>query len=346
MSSISIGPGPGGFSSSAPGEGGGEGNRPRIVVLDDYEDSLRRTADWSAIESRADVTVHTQRLRGDALMAAIAGADAIVVLRDRTPFRAELIAQLPRLRFFVFTGVRNMQLDHAAMAARGIAVTHTEMGSSKESTSELAWALILAAAKRLEPYMKLLRAGQWRDGGPLPMVLSGKRLGLIGFGGIGKRVGYIGQAFGMEVVTWSPHMTPERAAEGHAKCVSLEELLSTSHVASLHLVPADGTRRLMNAERMATMRDDAILVNTARSALIDMAALPAALDAGRPRIAALDVYDDEPLVAGHPLAGRDDVVLLPHLGFVNDPVFSRFGPNVVENLTLWLDGKPVPRTLA
>ncbi len=322
------------------------GSRPRIVVLDDYEDSLRCTADWGAIESRAEVTVHTQRLHGDALMAAIGDADAIVVLRDRTPFKAELIGKLPKLKFFVFTGVRNTQLDPAAMAARGIPVTHTEMGSSKESTSELAWALILAAAKRLEPYMKLLRAGRWRDAGPLPMVLSGKRLGLIGFGGIGKRVGHIGNAFGMEVVTWSPHMTPERAAEGSAKAVSLEELLSTSHVVSLHLVPGEATRKLVNAERMATMREDAILVNTARSALIDMAALPAALDAGRPRIAALDVYDDEPLAAGHALAGRDDVVLLPHLGFVNDPVFSRFGPNVAENLTLWLDGKPVPRTLA
>ena len=138
-------------------------------------------------------------------------------------------------------------------------------------------------------------------------------------------------------------MTPERAAEGGARSVPLEELLSSSKVVSLHLVPSDATRKLLNAERLATMRTDSILVNTARSALIDMAALEKALDAGRPGIAALDVYDDEPLPKDHRLAQRDNVVLTPHLGFVNDPVFSRFGPGVVENLRAWLENKPLPR---
>jgi phosphoglycerate dehydrogenase-like enzyme len=138
-------------------------------------------------------------------------------------------------------------------------------------------------------------------------------------------------------------MTAERAAEGGARAVSLEELLSTSKVVSLHLVPGAETRRLLDAKRLATMREDSILVNTARSALVEMAALDAALEAGRPGIAALVVYDDEPLPAGHPLARREIVVLTPHLGFVNDPVFARFGPGVVENLAAWLDGKPLPR---
>ena len=138
-------------------------------------------------------------------------------------------------------------------------------------------------------------------------------------------------------------MTPERASAGGAAAVSLEDLLTTSKVVSLHLVPAEATRKLLNAQRLATMRRDSILVNTARSALIDMAALPAALDAGRPAIAALDVYDDEPLVAGHALADRRDMVLSPHLGFVNDPVFELYGPGIVANLLAWLDGKPMPR---
>ena len=334
MSSISMGPGPGHFL---------DGARPRIVVLDDYEDSLRKTADWNAIESQADVSFHTQRLRGDALMRAIADADAIVLVRDRTPFKAELVAQLPKLKLFLFTGARNTQYDAKAMADRGIAVGSTEMGESKASTTEITWALILAATKRLEAYMALVRKGGWRDAGGLPQVLSGQRLGLVGFGGIGQRVGKVGQAFGMEVVTWSPHMTPERAAEGGAKSVPLEELLSSSKVVSLHLVPSEPTRKLLNAERLATMRLDSILVNTARSALVDMKALEQALDAGRPGIAALDVYDDEPLAGDHPLAKRQNVVLTPHLGFVNDPVFSRFGPGVVENLQAWLAGKPLPR---
>ena len=317
--------------------------RPRIVVLDDYEDSLRKTADWKPVEARADLAVHTKRLRADALMKAIAEADAIVVVRDRTPFKADLIAKLPKLKCFVFTGARNTQLDMEAMRARGIPVGCTEMGESKASTTEIAWALILAAAKRLEAYTSLVRKGGWRDAGPLPAVLAGERLGLVGFGGIGARVGKVGLAFGMEVVTWSPHMTAERAQAGGAKSVTLEELLATSKVVSLHLVPSPETRKLIDAKRMATMRADSILVNTARSALIDMASLIAALDAGRPAIAALDVFDDEPLAADSPLVSRDDVVLTPHLGFVNDPVFGKFGPGVVANLLAWLDGKPLAR---
>ena len=256
-----------------------------------------------------------------------------------------LLARLPKLRFFVFTGARNTQLDLAAFKARGIPVTHTEMGSSKDSTTEITWALILAAAKRLEAYLGLVRAGRWRDGGALPAVLGGEQLGVIGFGDIGQRVAKVGQAFGMEVATWSPRMTPERAAQGGARSVTLEDLLQTSKVVSVHLVPTEATRKLLNAERLALMRRDSILVNSARSALIDMAALPAALDAGRPGIAALDVYDDEPLPRGAELARRENVVLTPHLGFVNEPVFARFGPGVVENLLAWLRNQPQPRLL-
>lgn len=319
--------------------------RMRIVVLDDYEDSLRKTADWAPVLARAEVAFHTERLRGGALLAAVREADAIVVIRDRTPFKAELLAKLPKLKAFIFTGGRNTQLDYEALARRGIPVANTAMSDSKPATAELAWTLILAAAKRLEGYMALLRHGGWRHDKGLPQVLKGQRLGLIGFGEIGRMVGEVGRAFGMELVTWSPHMTAERAAEGGAKAVALEELLATSKVVSLHLVPSPETRKLLDAKRLAAMRDDAILVNTARSALIDMDALPAALDAGRPAMAALDVYDDEPVASGHPLLGREDVVLTPHLGFVNDPVFSKFGPGVVENLLAWLDGRPMPRTL-
>ena len=317
--------------------------KPRIVVLDDYEDSLRKTVDWSPVQKLADVEFHTERLRGEALLAAVKEAEAVVLIRDRTPFKADLLAKMAKLELFIFTGGRNTQLDFAALAARKIPVANTEMSDSKAATAEMNWALILAAAKRLEAYMGLLRKGGWRDGKGLPQVLTGQRLGIIGLGDIGQRVGKVGAAFGMEVVTWSPHMTPERAAQGGAKSVPLDELLSTSKVVSLHLVPAEGTRKLLNAERLALMRADSILVNTARSALIDMAALEQALEKGRPGIAGLDVYDDEPLAADHPLLKRQNVVLTPHLGFVNDPVFAKFGPGVVENLLNWLEGRPLVR---
>ena len=317
--------------------------RPKIVVLDDYENALRRLADWKAVEAKADVTFHTERLRGEALLSAIADADAIAVVRDRTPFKADLIAKLPKLKCFIFTGQRNQQLDAEAMRAKGVEIGITEAGSSKFSTSEVAWSLILAAAKRLEAHLSLVRQGKWRDGHGLPVTLAGGRLGIIGLGSIGQRIADVGKAFQMEVVTWSPRMTAERAAAGGVAAVSLEELLATSKVVSLSLVVSDASRKLLNRERLAMMREDSILVNTARSALIDMEALPAALDAGRPGIAALDVYDDEPLAKDHPLVGRDDVVLSPHLGFVNEPVFEKFATGVVENLAAWLDGKELVR---
>src|SRR5438128_8426680 len=166
--------------------------RPRIVVLDDYEASLRKTADWKPVEALAEVEFHTQRLRGDALLNAVKDADAIVLIRDRTPFKADLLAKMPKLKLFIFTGGRNTQLDFKALAARAIPVANTAMSDSKPATAELTWALILAAAKRLEAYLALLRKGGWRDGKALPRVLKGERLGLVGFGEIGKLVGSVG----------------------------------------------------------------------------------------------------------------------------------------------------------
>jgi phosphoglycerate dehydrogenase-like enzyme len=320
-------------------------NRPTIVVLDDYERALHRLADWSAIERLAQVRLFHEPLRGDVLHAALAQADAIVLMRDRTPLRAELIARLPKLRLVVFTGTRNSALDTEALAARGIPVCHTDWGPSKDTTCELAWALILAAARRLEAHFALMRNGHWRDTGPLAPRLAGERLGLIGLGEIGGRVARIGAAFGMQVAAWSPHLTAARAAERGARAVALEELLATSKVVSLHLVPSPATRHLLNAERLALMRRDALLVNTARSALIDGAALLHALAAGQPAMAALDVFDDEPLPADHPLRRLHNVVLTPHLGFVAEPVFERFAAGVVECLSAWLRGGPLVRLL-
>jgi phosphoglycerate dehydrogenase-like enzyme len=319
--------------------------RPRIVVLDDYERCLRSLADWSDIDRRADVEVHHDPLRGAALHTALADAEVVVLIRDRTAFRVDLIERLPKLRYVVFTGTRNTALDVAALAARGIPVSHTDWGPSKDSTAELTWALILAATKRLEAQFRTMRSGGWREDSPLSGVLAGERLGLIGLGEIGGRVARIGKAFGMDVVAWSPRMTAERAAEKGARAVSLEELLATSKVVSLHLVPTDQTRSLMNADRLGQMRADALLVNTSRSALVDMTALVEALQAGRPAAAALDVYDSEPLPADHPLRSMRNVVSTPHIGFVSQPVFENFARGVTECLRAWLQGDAIVRQL-
>ncbi|MDP3357432.1 MAG: D-2-hydroxyacid dehydrogenase family protein [Polaromonas sp.] len=323
-------------------------SRPHIVVLDDTERAMRRLGDWTRIDTQAEVTIHHAPLTGVALVDALKNADAIVLMRDRTPFTAELLAQLPKLRYLVFTGTRNAKLDLAALAGRGIPVSHTEFGPSKDSTCELTWTLILAATKQLASHTARLKAGAWRGelSEALPCTLAGQRLGLIGLGEIGGRVAKVGKALGMEVVTWSPRMTAERAAEQGVAFVPLDELLATSPVVSLHLVVLDTTRHLLNAARLALMQPGSLLVNTSRSELIDTAGLVQALRQGRPGFAALDVFDVEPLPADDPLRGLPNVLLTPHLGFVTEPVFQRFASGVTECLQAWLAGaapiRPVP----
>jgi phosphoglycerate dehydrogenase-like enzyme len=211
----------------------------------------------------------------------------------------------------------------------------------------MTWALILGATRRLEQQTGLLRSGQWRPAPPEPLagVLKGQTLGLIGLGEIGGRVARVALAFGMNVITWSPHMTPERATQHGATAVELDQLLQTSHVVSLHLVPSGPTRQLMNAQRLALMRPDALLVNTSRSALIDTPAMIAALQQGRPGFAALDVFDDEPLPAQDALRSLPNVLITPHLGFVTEPVFQRFAEGVTECLYAWLTHAPLPRVI-
>ncbi len=321
--------------------------RPNIAILGDAEQALRRLGNWQTIDAQANVAVHPWPLQGDALVAALKDADAAVLVRDRTPFDAALLAQLPKLRYLVFTGNRNTTLDLAAMAARQIPVSHTDWGPSKDSTCELTWSLILAATRQLESQIALLRSGQWRPAAAVPLagVLHGQTLGLVGLGEIGGRVAKVGQALGMKVVTWSPRMTPERALEKGATSVTLEELLGTSHVVSLHLVPAPATRYLLNAERLALMRPDSLLVNTSRSALVDGAALVKALEKGQPGFAALDVFDTEPLPLNDALRQLPNVLLSPHLGFVTEPVYQRFATGVTQCLEAWLSGKPLVRLL-
>ena len=324
-----------------------QARRPQIVIVGDTEQALRRLGNWETIDALADVTVHHEPLHGQALVSALKNADAIVLVRDRTPFDAALLAQLPKLRYVVFTGNRNATIDLAALAARQIPVSHTEWGPSKESTCEITWALILAATRQLEQQTALLRSGQWRANAAVPLagVLHGQTLGLIGLGEIGGRVAKVGLALGMKVITWSPRMTPERAAQHGATAVMLEGLLASAKVVSLHLVATAATRHLLNAERLALMQPDSLLVNTSRSALIDSEALIKALEKGQPGFAALDVFDVEPLPLDNPLRQLPNVLLTPHLGFVAEPVFQRFATGATECLNAWLTNQPLVRVV-
>ena len=315
---------------------------PNIAILGDYERALRRFSNWEKLDQLAKLTFHDQPLRDEALYEAVKDADAIAIVRDRSPFNEAMIARLPKLKFLMFTGERNGTLDANALLSRNIPVAVTLGGPSKETTAELTWALILGTSKRLVEENKLIASGGWRDELSVLPMLAGERLGVMGLGSIGSRVARVGAAFGMEVVTWSPHMTPERAAVENAKAVSLEELLKTSKVVTMHLVAGPGTKGLLSADQLSLMRPDAILVNTSRAALIDMADLQKALAIGRPRQAAVDVFDIEPLPASDPLRNTPNLLVTPHLGFIAEPIFEVFSTGITQTLEAWLEGRPVP----
>jgi phosphoglycerate dehydrogenase-like enzyme len=212
----------------------------------------------------------------------------------------------------------------------------------------MTWALILSALRGLEQHTQRLRQGIWRpaQAEPLAGVLKGETLGLIGLGEIGGRVAKVALAFGMKVIAWSPHMTPERASAHGATAVGLEELLQTAKVVSLHLVPSAASRHLLNANTLALMRPDSLLVNSSRSALVNTADLVKALQQGCPGFAALDVFDTEPLPANDALRTLPNALLTPHLGFVAEPVYQRFADGVTECLNAWLTGQSLVRVLS
>ncbi|MBH1964848.1 MAG: D-2-hydroxyacid dehydrogenase family protein [Comamonadaceae bacterium] len=315
--------------------------RPRVVVLDDWEGALAGFTDWAAIESRAEVTIHGMHLEGPDLIHALKDAECVVLFRDRTPFSRDLLASLPRLRMIISTGTRNQKLDVQAAAQLGIEVRFTEWGPSKASTCEMTWSLILACARRL-PQLQIRNAQtDWRRADAmdhLPQVLAGKTLGLIGLGQIGQRVATVGQALGMDVVTWSPNMTAARAEACGVTSVPLNDLLRNAHVVSLHLVPSPATRHVLNAQTLALMGREAILVNTSRAELIDMPALVTALQQGRLGFAGLDVFEQEPLPLTHPLRALDNALLTSHYGFICKEVLQTFATNVQAHLEEWLGG--------
>jgi phosphoglycerate dehydrogenase-like enzyme len=325
--------------------------KPQIVVLDDYERSAEQYMNWASIRTQAEVQIHQQPLTGDVLIAAIKNAQVVVLIRDRTPFTAALLAQLPTLKYVVFTGGRNGLLDVAALNARGIPVSHTEFGPSKDATAELTIALLMAAMKRLD--LVLQTAGKsgvqsWRPGNAkgqfvMPRLLNGATLGLVGLGAIGAKVAHVASALGMKVQTWSPNMTHERAASHGVRFAPLDELMATSDAISLHLVLAASTKHIVNAARFAQMKSTAVLVNTSRSGLVDESALATALASGQIAAAATDVFDVEPVPAGYALVQAPNMITTPHLGFVCDPVYQKFWLGVNEALAAWLGNLSLPR---
>src|ERR1700744_3147608 len=263
----------------------GSNNKPvNVAVLDDYQGAALRLADWSVLDGRAAVTVFNDHLANtDAVVERLKGFEVLCVMRERTPLPRATLERLPKLKLIVSTGARNASIDSAAAAERGIAVAFT--GYTSAPTIEMTWALILAASRHVVAENLAFRRGGWQQG--VGIGLAGKTLGVLGLGRVGGAVAEIGGMFGMKVLTWSPNMTPERAAERGAAAVSKEDLLRRSDVLTIHMVLSPKTRGLIGADELALMKTSSLLVNTSRGPLVDEAALVTALTSRRIAPAAL-----------------------------------------------------------
>jgi phosphoglycerate dehydrogenase-like enzyme len=314
----------------------------RVAVLDDYQNRARELADWASLGPEVRVDFFTETIPPDARAQALAGYEVLVLMRERTALPRRLIEALPALRLVVTTGMSNAAVDLACLRERGIPMTGTSVSRSARGVSpacEVAWALIFAAAKRVCVEDRAMRAGAWQAG--LPAPLAGATLGLAGLGRLGAEMVAPARAFGMSVIAWSTNLTAQRAEEAGAEPVAKEELLGRSDVLSIHLALSDRSRGLFKAEDLALMKPTAVLVNTSRGPIVEEAALIGALAAGTIAAAGLDVYDQEPLPADHPLRSMDNAVLLPHLGYVTEANFRAMYGQAVGDIAAFVNGAPI-----
>ena len=311
---------------------------PRVAVLDDYQQVALTSADWSPLRGRAEVTVFSDHLAGPADVARrLAPFDVVVAMRERTPFPAELLRQLPALRLLVTTGMANAAIDLAEAARRGVLVCGT--GVSGTGTAELTWALMMALVRSIPAEDARIRSGGWQH--TVGRELGGRTLGLLGLGRIGSQVAGYARAFGMNVIAWSQHLTPQRAQECGAGLVSKPELFARAGIVSIHVRLSERTTGLVGAGELALLGRDGYLVNTSRGPVVDEAALAAALRGNVIAGAALDVFGTEPPPAGDPLRSLPNTVLAPHLGYVTAEAYEVFYRDIVADIVAWLDGAPV-----
>lgn len=313
----------------------------RVAILDDYQGVALSMADWSSVQQLGAVDTFPDHLTDpDRLVERLAPYDVVVLMRERTPFPADVIDRLPDLRLIVTTGPRNASIDVEAARRRGVVVSGT--GSLGSSTAELTWALILAWSRHLVREVENVREGRWQS--TVGRDLAGRTLGVIGLGRIGGQVATIGNAFGMDVLAWSKNLTRERADGLGARAVPLAELLAASDVVTVHLVLSERTRDLIGVDDLARMKSDALLVNTSRAQIVDVRAVLSALQDGRIGGAALDVFNEEPLPEDDPLRQTPGLLLTPHIGYVSEAVYRLFFGEAVDDILAFAAGSPI-RTL-
>jgi D-3-phosphoglycerate dehydrogenase len=313
----------------------------KISILDDYFDTVRTLACFHKLKGH-EVTVWNDHVQDtDALAARLKDAECLVLIRERTAIRAPLLERLPRLGLISQRSVYP-HIDVEACTRRGVVVSSSQhAGTPSYAAAELTWALILAAARQLPQQMAALKAGKWQIG--VGTTLRAKTLGIFGYGRIGATVAGYGKAFGMNVLAWARERSLERArADGYATARSQAELFESCDVVSLHLRLVAATRHIVKAEDLARMRPTAMLVNTSRAPLIEPGALVAALRAGRPGCAAVDVFEDEPMGDPDlPLLQFEQVVATPHIGYVTREEYETQFSDIFDQILAFAAGRPI-----
>ncbi|UPG71519.1 D-2-hydroxyacid dehydrogenase family protein [Roseomonas gilardii subsp. gilardii] len=315
----------------------------RLAVLDDYQDAAASRGPWERLGDRVALTIFRDGLtEEDALAARLRDFDAIMLIRERTPFPRSLLQRLPGLRLLITAGGRNRSVDAAACEELGITFCGTP--SVGAPTLDLTWGLIIGLLRDIPGQQQALREGRWQTG--IGQGLEGLTLGVLGLGHLGSRVAGVARAFGMTIIAWSPNLTRERAEAAGATLVERHRLFAEADVVSIHMVLSERTRGLVGAAELGAMKPSALLVNTSRGPLVEQTALVEALRSGRIAGAGLDVYDTEPLPADHPLLSCPNTLLTPHLGYVTDQNYRAYFTGAVEAVEAFLAGSPIRRIAA
>lgn len=320
-----------------------------IIILDDYQDAVRKLSCASKLDPFS-AKVYTNTVKGvGQLSVRLKDAEALVLIRERTPITRQLIDKLPKLRLISQTGKVSGHIDLEACTERGVAVA--EGGGSPVAPAELTWALIMAASRRLPQYVASLKHGAWQQSGlrasSMPSnfgighVLKGRTLGIWGYGKIGHMVAGYGKAFGMTVMVWGSEAARHRAiGDGLQVAESREQFFESADVVSLHLRLTPETRGIVTLQDLARMKPTSLLVNTSRAELLETDALITSLNRGRPGMAAVDVFESEPILQGHPLLRLENCICTPHIGYVEQDSYELYFGAAFDNIVNFARGTP------
>jgi D-3-phosphoglycerate dehydrogenase len=320
-----------------------------IIILDDYQDAVRKLKCAQMLEPY-NAKVFTNTVKGiGQLSVRLRDADVLVLIRERTQFPRALLEKLPKLKLISQTGRVGSHVDVEAATRLGIAVA--EGTGSPVAPAELTWALVMTAMRRLPQYIGNLKHGAWQQSGlraaSMPpnfgvgMLLKGKTLGIWGYGKIGRLVAGYGRAFGMQVVVWGSELSRERArADGHTSVDSCEAFFEQCDVLSMHLRLSDATRGIVRLDALSRMKPTALFVNTSRAELVEDHALVAALNRGRPGMAAVDVYETEPILQGQPLLRLENAICTPHIGYVEQDSYELYFGAAFDNVVNFIHNTP------